>query len=82
MRHSVSAATGELSVTRVALLVLVAGALSGCQSALERQEIADDQSCRIIAERNDANPTAYKDCRANMQQYRLQRAIIVGGNLS
>ena len=55
--------------------------LAGCQSALERQEIADDQSCRkIIAERNDANPTAYKDCRANMQQYRLQRAIIVSGN--
>ena len=70
-------------MTRVALLVLVAVALSGCQSALERQEIADDQSCRkIIAERNDANPTAYKDCRANMQQYRLQLAIIVGGNLS
>ena len=81
MQHSVPAATGELSVTRVALPVLVAVALSGCQSALERQEIADDQSCRkIIAERNDANPTAYKDCRANMQQYRLQRAIIVGGN--
>ena len=69
MQHSVPAATGELSVTRVALLVLVAVALSGCQNALERQEIADDQSCRkIIAERNDANPTAYKDCRANMQQ--------------
>ena len=50
--------------------------LAGCQSALERQEIADDQSCRkIIAERNDANPTAYKDCRANMQQYRMQRTI-------
>ena len=57
MQHSVPAATGELSVTRVALLVLVAVALSGCQNALERQEIADDQSCRkIIAERNDAKP--------------------------
>jgi hypothetical protein len=66
---------------RIPLLVLVTVTLAGCQSALERQEIADDQSYRkIIAERNDANPTAYKDCRANMQQYRLQRAIIVGGN--
>jgi hypothetical protein len=37
--------------------------------------------CRkIIAERSEANPSAYKDCRANMQQYRLQRAIIISGN--
>jgi hypothetical protein len=72
---------GALSGMRVPLLVLLAVVLAGCQSALEHQEIADDQSCRkIIADRNDANPTAYKDCRANMQQYRLQRAIIVGGN--
>jgi hypothetical protein len=66
---------------RVFWLVLLSAGLAGCQSALERQEMADDQSCRkIIAERNDANPTAYKDCRANMQQYRLQQAIIISGN--
>jgi hypothetical protein len=76
MRHSVPAATGELSMMRVPLLVLVTVALAGCQSALERQEIADDQSCRkIISERNDASPTAYKDCRANFQQYRQQAAV-------
>jgi hypothetical protein len=61
---------------RIPFLVLAAVTLAACQSALERNEMADDQSCRkIIAERNDANPTAYKDCRANMQQYRMQSAI-------
>jgi hypothetical protein len=81
MWHSVPATTGDLTMTRAPLLLLVGFVLTGCQSALERQEMADDQSCRkIIADRNDANPTAYKDCRANMQQYRMQRAIIVSGN--
>jgi hypothetical protein len=81
MQHSVSETTGELSMVRVSLLLLSAVTLIGCQSALERAEMADDQSCRkIITERNDASPTAYKDCRANMQQYRMQRAIIVSGN--
>lgn len=62
-------------------LLIGALALCGCQSSLERQEMADDQSCRkIIAERNDANPSAYRDCRANFQQYRMQRAIIISGN--
>ena len=66
---------------RTLLLMAVTVGLAGCQGALERQEMADDQSCRkIIAERNDANPTAYKDCRANMQQYRMQRAVIISGN--
>lgn len=64
---------------RTGWILLLSATLAGCQSALERQEIADDQSCRkIVAERNDANPGAYKDCRANMQQYHLQRPIIVG----
>jgi hypothetical protein len=50
--------------------------LAGCQSALERQEIADDQSCRkIIADRNDHAPDAYTQCRANFQQYRQQAAV-------
>jgi hypothetical protein len=76
VRHSVPEATGELRMMRVPLVVLVIVTLAGCQSSLERNEMADDQSCRkIIAERNDANPTAYKDCRANMQQYRMQSAI-------
>jgi hypothetical protein len=66
---------------RVPLLILVAVVLAGCQSSLERREMADDQSCRkIITERNDASPTAYKDCRANMQQYRMQSAVRSVGN--
>jgi hypothetical protein len=60
----------------VPLLVLVTVVLAGCQSALERQEIADDQSCRkIILERNDHAPDAYTQCRANFQQYRQQAAV-------
>jgi hypothetical protein len=67
---------------RGTLLMLMLVVLAGCQSGLERQEIADDQSCRkIIAERNDASPTAYKDCRANMQQYRQQAAIAASGDV-
>jgi hypothetical protein len=61
---------------RVPLLVLVTVVLAGCQSALERQEIADDQSCRkIIADRNDHASDAYTQCRANFQQYRQQAAV-------
>jgi hypothetical protein len=64
----------------VPLLVLVTVVLAGCQSALERQEIADDQSCRkIILERNDHAPDAYTQCRANFQQYRQQRATVSAG---
>jgi hypothetical protein len=60
-----------MTMKRFPLLVLVIAGLAGCQSGLERQEIADDQSCRkIITDRIDASPTAYKDCGANMQQYR------------
>ena len=63
-------------MARVPLLMLMAVALAGCQSALERQEIADDQSCRkIIADRNDHAPDAYTQCRANFQQYRQQAAV-------
>jgi hypothetical protein len=61
---------------RVPFLVLATVALAGCQSALERQEIADDQSCRkIIADRNDHAPDVYTQCRANFQQYRQQAAV-------
>ena len=42
--------------------------------------MADDQSCRkIIADRNDARPDAYTQCRANFQQYRQQRATVAAG---
>jgi hypothetical protein len=71
-----------LTVKHVPLLVLMMVVLAGCQSALERAEIADDQSCRkIISERSDTNPNAYNDCRANMQQYRGQQAVILNGAL-
>jgi hypothetical protein len=63
------------------LLVLVTASLAGCQNGLERREMADDQTCRkIIAERNDANPQAYEQCRANMRQYRMQAAVRSVGN--
>jgi hypothetical protein len=62
--------------------LILALALGGCQNALERAEIADDQSCRkIIADRNDSRPDAYTQCRANFQGYRQQQAIAASGDV-
>ena len=60
-----------MPLKQMALILVLA--LAGCQSALERQEIADDQTCRkIIADHSDARPDAYTRCRANFQQHRQQ----------
>jgi hypothetical protein len=65
------------------LAALFGLALCGCQNAMERAEMADDQSCRkIIADRNDARPDAYTQCRANFQQYRQQRATVTAGAIA
>jgi hypothetical protein len=65
---------GRLSI----LLLLALGGRVG--NRLERMEAADDASCRkIITERGDTNPQAYAACRANFQQYRMQRAVISSG---
>jgi hypothetical protein len=63
-------------------LLLAALALAGCNSNayLERLEAQDDASCRkIVAQRNDASPQAYTQCRANMQHYRQQTATVAAG---
>ena len=64
-----------------AALALTALALMGCQGDVERREIADDQSCRkIIADRNDTRPEAYKECRSNLMQYHGQAALAASGS--
>lgn len=64
-------------------MILIIGALvllAGCQKDIEARERDDDASCRqLIAERNDARPTAYQECRANLMQYREQKATALSG---
>jgi hypothetical protein len=65
---------------RVLILVSLSVCLSGCQTLEEHLETADGESCqRIIAQRNDTRPEAYKECRANLMQYRNQRAVASSG---
>ncbi len=68
---------------RLSSLLLMSLSLCGCQSATERMarmESDDDQACRkIIADRRDARPDAYTQCRANFQQYRQQMAVAESG---
>lgn len=64
----------------VCCAALIALALAGCQRDVEAAEKADDASCRqIIAERNDARPNAYQECRAHLMDYRRNKAIAASG---
>jgi hypothetical protein len=55
--------------------------LGGCQSYMERAEMEDDRACqKVVADRNDARPEAYAQCRANFQQYRHDRMMLIAGS--
>jgi hypothetical protein len=72
---------GTHLMQRILILMLVSLPLVGCQSRAEKLEIADDESCRrLITERNDGRPEAYKECRANLMQYRNQGAVAASGS--
>jgi hypothetical protein len=66
---------------RVLILIAACVCLAGCQSRAEKLEMADNESCRrIITQRNDARPEAYKECRANLMQYHNQGAVAASGS--
>lgn len=71
-----------MSNNKIAFLAILGGAvlLAGCQQDVERREAADDAYCRkVVVERSDTRPEAYRECRTNMMQYHTQKAIATSG---
>lgn len=65
---------------RAIILTVSLLTLAGCaSSSVATAERDDDASCRkIIADRGDARPNAYQDCRQNLMEYRRNKAIAAG----
>jgi hypothetical protein len=66
---------------RILYVIPLCALLVGCgYSQAARNEQVDDENCRkIISERNDGRPTAYKECRDRLMAYRQTNAISDSG---
>lgn len=66
---------------RYILFAMAVLGLGGCQTEAEHNEITDHESCRrLVTQRNDARPEAYKECRDNLMSYRRNGAIADSGS--